>query len=88
MDLGQQGPVYKGEESPANRVVSGFLTWDGSRGPLGIMVVPENPLQKLEQFHSEPSESEPLALGRGMENAARDCGGYLGSHSSAVTLSL
>lgn len=69
--------TYKGEGSPTNRVVSAFLTWDGSRGLLGYHDVARKPLQKLEQFHSKPPDSESPALVRGMGNASVDIGDIL-----------
>lgn len=45
--------TYKGEGSPTNRVVSAFLTWDGSRRLLGYHDGARTPLQKQEQFHSK-----------------------------------
>lgn len=77
-------PLKKGEAlclqrggSPTNRVVSAFLTWDGSRGLLGYHDGARKPLRKLEQFHSKPPDSESPALVREVGNASVDIGDIL-----------
>lgn len=43
MDLGHQDTVCRGEWSPGNRVVYGFLHWLGVECTVGILLVPGNP---------------------------------------------
>lgn len=56
-----------------------FLAYylSGSRGPCGYHDNARKLLHNLEQFHSELPKSESPALGREMENAPVDIGGFL-----------